>query len=162
MNHDELALTKQAILNEIEGYEFYKLAASRANSAETKEALLEIAQEEMKHIEWLKTLFNSLKDGSDAFDLAMVSDAPSPGIYSWKKSGCGELSLAVSVFGVAMQMEADAVKFYTDARDKSSDSKTRKLFDTLIGWEKNHYELFANEYSVVQQEWWSEQGFAPF
>ncbi len=162
MNHNELELIKKAILNEIEGYEFYKLTASQATSPETRDALLSIANEELTHIDWLKALFNSQKNAGDEFDLAMVADPPSPKLYSWDHLMCKNVGLAVSVFGIAMEMENVAMKFYEDARNQSDDPKVKKLFDTLIGWEKNHYDLFAKEYAIVQQDWWSEQGFAPF
>ncbi len=162
MKQNELALIKQAIMNEIEGYEFYKLSASQATSSETKDALLSIANEELSHVEWLKALINSQKEAGDDFDLAMVLDPPSPKLYTWDHLMCKNIGLAVSVFGIAMEMENAAIKFYTEARDKSEEPKLRKLFDTLIGWEKNHYDLFAREYAIVEQEWWADQGFAPF
>lgn len=162
MNHTELELIKKAIMNEIEGYEFYKLTASQATSDETKEALLSIANEELTHIEWLKNLLNSQQTAGNDFDLAMVTDPPSPKLYTWDHLMCKNIGLAVSVFGIAMEMENNAIKFYQEGRDGSDDPKLKKLFDTLIGWEKNHYDLFAREYAVVQQEWWSDQGFAPF
>ncbi len=162
MNQSELELVKKAILNEIEGYEFYKLTASQATSDETREALLTIANEELTHIDWLKAYFNSRKEAGNDFDLAMVTDAPSPKLYSWDHLMCKNVGLAVSVFGIAMEMENVAIKFYQQARDGSEDQSLKKLFDTLIGWEQNHYDLFAKEYAIVQQDWWSEQGFAPF
>lgn len=162
MNHNELELIKKAIMNEIEGYEFYKLTASQATSNETKDALMSIANEELIHIEWLKNLLSSQQEAGNAFDLAMVADPPSPQLYTWDHLMCKNIGLAVSVFGIAMEMENNAVKFYQEGRDGSDDPKLKKLFDTLIGWEKNHYDLFAREYAIVQQEWWSDQGFAPF
>lgn len=160
MNHNELELIKKAILNEIEGYEFYKLTSSQATSTDTRDALLTIANEELTHIEWLKALLSS-QQGSE-FDLAMVADPPSPRLYTWDHLMCKNIGLAVSVFGIAMEMENVAIKFYEEARNQSEDPKLRKLFDTLIGWERTHYDLFAKEYAIVQQDWWSDQGFAPF
>ncbi len=162
MNHTELELIKKAIMNEIEGYEFYKLTASQATSEETRNALMSIANEELTHIDWLKSLLSSQMEEGNAFDLAMVADPPSPKLYTWDHLMCKNIGLAVSVFGIAMEMENNAVKFYQEGRDGSDDPKLKKLFDTLIGWEKNHYDLFAREYAIVQQEWWSDQGFAPF
>lgn len=162
MTHAELELVKKAILNEIEGYEFYKLTASQASSEETKTALLSIADEELKHIEWLKAFLKSESDPKGEFDMAMILDPPSPKLYTWDHLMCKNVGLAVSVFGIAMEMENVAIKFYEDAKSQTADAKLLKILDTLIAWEKNHYELFSREYSVVQQDWWSEQGFAPF
>lgn len=162
MNHQELELVKKAILNEIEGYEFYKLSASQASSPDTRDALQTIANEELTHIEWLKSLIKSQSEPGNEFDLAMVTDPPSPKLYTWDHLMCKNIGLALSVFGIAMEMENVAIKFYEEARDQSEDVKLKKLFDTLIGWERNHYDLFAKEYAIIQQDWWSDQGFAPF
>lgn len=162
MNHIELELIKKAILNEIEGYEFYKLTASQAASSETRDALLTIANEELAHIDWLKAILNSQKDAGNAFDLAMVTEAPSPKLYTWDHLMCKNVGMALSVFGIAMEMENVAIKYYEEARNQSEDLNLKKLFDTLIGWERNHYDLFAKEYDIIQQEWWSDQRFAPF
>jgi rubrerythrin len=48
MNSKELDIIKQAILNEIEGYEFYKMAAKQSGSKESEEAFNELANEELK------------------------------------------------------------------------------------------------------------------
>lgn len=162
MNHSELELVKKAILTEIEGYEFYKLTASQATSEDTREALLNVANEELKHIDWLKAYFNSQQEEGNAFDLAMISEAPEPKLFTWDHLMCKNVGLALSVFGIAMEMENVTIKFYEEARDQCEDMKAKKLFDTLIGWERNHYDLFAKEYSAIQQDWWSDQGFAPF
>lgn len=162
MNHNELELIKKAILNEIEGYEFYKLTASQAASAETRDALLTIANEELNHIEWLKALMKSQNEPGNEFDLAMISDAPSPKLYTWDHLMCKNVGMALSVFGIAMEMENVAIKFYGEARDQAEDQTVKKLFDTLIGWEQNHYDLFSKEYANIQVEWWSDQRFAPF
>ena len=44
MNNQELMIIKQAIINEIEGYEFYNMASNKANSVEVKNAFLELAE----------------------------------------------------------------------------------------------------------------------
>lgn len=163
MKQNELDAIKQAILNEIEGYEFYQLAASQAKDDETKQSFLNLANEEMKHVEWLKALFNSMvNDDHDSFNLANVSDPPSPEIYQWKHLDRQNAQTAVSVFGIGMQMEQLAVKFYTEARDQATHDHVKALFTKLIAWEQVHFEQFAKEYDLLKQDWWSTQSFAPF
>lgn len=64
-----IQLIKQVIINEIEGAEFYKLAAEKEGiSEEVKNEFLYLSKEEMKHIEWLKILFDKIKnDKEDEF-----------------------------------------------------------------------------------------------
>jgi len=76
MNKEELKTIKQAIINENEGYEFYKMVSKDTNSEEAKKAFLELAEEELKHVKWLKDLFTKLKDNTmDSIDLKEIQVA---------------------------------------------------------------------------------------
>ena len=99
MYKEELDIISQAILNEVEGYEFYRMAANQAGTSESEEAFLELANEELKHVEYLKALFNKIKDNKDDdIKLALEATPPSPDIYNWKKVDKEYNSLAMSVF----------------------------------------------------------------
>lgn len=163
MMQKELDTIKQAILNEIEGYEFYQMAASKAHDADTRQAFVNLANEELKHVEWLRDLFTKMQtENTDAYNLAMVSDPPSPQLYNWANLDRSEAQSAMSVFGIGMQLEELAVKFYETARDTTEDQAARGLFTKLIAWEQVHYDQFAREHEILKREFWDDQGFAPF
>lgn len=163
MLNEELNVIKQAIMNEVEGYEFYKMAANQAGEGGSKDAFLELANEEKKHIEYLEALFAKLKDGAaDDKALAEIEEPPSPGIYKWDKLDKDLTSLAMSVFSIGIQMEKDSVDFYKKAKKETEIEEARKLYDILIKWEKVHLDQFTEQYEMYRGDWWSEQGFAPF
>jgi rubrerythrin len=163
MKQFELDTIKQAILNEIEGYEFYQMAAEKAHDADTKQAFINLAEEEMKHVSWLKELFVKMQDEDhDKFNLAMVSDPPAPHLYNWDNLDRKDAQSAVSVFGIGMQLEELAIKFYEQARDNTEHDMAKGLYTKLIAWEKVHFEQFAKEYELLKREFWDMQQFAPF
>ncbi|MBU5310575.1 ferritin family protein [Tissierella carlieri] len=163
MYKEELDIISQAILNEVEGYEFYRMAANQAGTSESEEAFLELANEELKHVEYLKALFNKIKDNKDDdIKLALEATPPSPDIYNWKKVDKEYNSLAMSVFGIGIQMEKSSIEFYEAAKSKTKFDEARKLFDLLIKWEKVHLEQFTEQYNKHKTDWWTNQGFAPF
>ncbi len=163
MHKDELNIIKQAILNEIEGYEFYNMAANQAGTEESKEAFKELANEELKHADYLKQLFDKIKTSQDDdFELSFLSDPPSPNIYNWKKMNKKYTSLAISVFGIGIQMEKASIDFYEDAKKSTNFEEAKKLFDILIKWEKVHLDQFTEQYNIYKEEWWNDQEFAPF
>lgn len=83
---EELDIISQAILNEVEGYEFYRMAANQAGTEDSKDAFMELANEELKHVEFLEALFNKIKkDEGDDIKLAFDAAPPSPDIYNWEK-----------------------------------------------------------------------------
>lgn len=165
MYKEELSIISQAVLNEVEGYEFYKLAANQATSANTKEAFLELANEELKHADYLKKLWRKLSDGGE-IEIEQILESkieiPSPDIYRWNKVDKNNASVAMSVFGIGIQMEKSSIEFYEAAKSKLKSEASKSLFDILISWEKVHLNQFIEQYDILKEEWWNEQGFAPF
>ncbi len=163
MYKDELDVISQAILNEVEGYEFYKMAAEQKGTSDSKEAFLELANEELKHVEYLQKLFDSIKTGvEDDIRLAFEASPPSPDIYNWAKVDKEFTSLAMSVFGIGIQMEKASIEFYENAKKNTQFEEGKKLFDLLIKWEHVHLEQFTDQYNIYKEDWWADQGFAPF
>lgn len=163
MNKEELKIIKQAIINEIEGYEFYRMASEKETNKEAKEALLELANEELKHVEYLKELFDKIKIGDkEDFELAFLSNPPLPNIIDWGKLKSQNNSLAVSVFGIGIQIEKASVDFYEDAMNKTENELAKRLYKLLVSWEKVHLGQFNDAYNYHKEQWWAEQGFAPF
>lgn len=165
MYTEELSIISQGILNETEGFEFYNLAASQATTAGTKEAFLELANEELKHADYLKKLWKHINDGSEINIEDIIEsgvEIPSPDIYKWDKIDKTGASVAMSIFGIGMQMEQNSIDFYENAKDKLSSQASKDLVDLLISWEKVHLNQFSNQYSLLKEDWWAEQNFAPF
>lgn len=163
MNNQELMILKQAIINEIEGYEFYNMAASNSNFKEVKNAFLELAQEEMQHVVWLKDLFNKVKDDNIVdFQLALIPEPTSPAIFKWENIDRKDAGIAVSAFGIGIQMEKASIEYYAKAAKQTEIKEAKELFNILIKWEKIHLDKFSSQYEELKEEWWSEQGYAPF
>ncbi|MCF6464982.1 ferritin-like domain-containing protein [Clostridium sp. Cult2] len=159
----ELDIIKQGILNEIEAYEFYRMAANQAGTNESKDAFMELANEELKHVGYLEALFDKIKS-SDEDDVRLAFEAmpPSPEIYSWEKVDKEYTSLAMSVFSIGMQMEKASIDFYEAAKTKTNIEEAKELYDLLIKWEQVHLDQFTEQYNMYKEDWWAEQGYAPF
>lgn len=153
---------KQAIISEIEGYEFYKIAAKNARDAFVKETYLKLAEEEREHVEWLQELGKSLEVENYELDLMSVQAPPSPGLFKWENLDREDPSTTLSVFGIALQLEKSSMEFYTKAADDVEDEKIKELFLVLAAWEKGHYLMFDEEYKKLMNDWWDEQRFSPF
>ncbi|SET11390.1 Rubrerythrin [Natronincola peptidivorans] len=159
----ELDIIKQAILNEVEGFQFYQMAAKQAHSKESKEAFLELAEEELKHADYLRLLFDSIKTGGkDDMRLAFISNPPSPNLYQWKKEEAQYANLAMSVFGIGMQLEQASIDFYEKAKENTEIEVAKELYEVLLKWERVHLEEFTKQYNIYKEDWWSQQGFSPF
>ena len=160
MTYDELSLIKQAIINEIEGYEFYRMAAAQAHTEEAQKAFQQLSDEEFMHVEWLQKLYKELSVGnSHNIHLAFVIDPPVPEIFNWSKVDRKMVSLALSVFGIGIQMEKASIEFYKEAAEKAENPALRRLYKKLIKWEENHLIQFEKQYASLKEDWWGQQGF---
>jgi rubrerythrin len=163
MKYEEIKVVKQAIISEIEGHEFYKLAAKEAPTEDAKAAFLEIAEEELKHIGWLKSLYYSLMDEKyDLNKLADLEEVHAPNFFKWENLDRAGAAKAISVFGIGIQMEKAAVEFYGKAAEETQIPEAKKLYSKLSAWERVHMEQFSSEYEKLLEEWWNDQEFAPF
>lgn len=159
---EDIIILKQAIINEIEGFEFYRMAALSAQSEETKKAFEQLSKDEFIHVEWLqKLLALLLKNSDEAFDVAFADNPPSPGIFP-REQLRKDPSLAIAVFGIAIQMEKASIEFYQDAQNKTQIVSAKHLFNLLANWEDNHLKQFEAHYDSLKEDWWGEQDFQPY
>ena len=139
------------------------MAANQAGTNESKDAFMELANEELKHVGYLEALFDKIKrSDEDDIKLAFESMPPSPEIYNWEKVDKEYTSLAMSVFSIGMQMEKASIDFYEAAKAKTNIEEAKKLYDLLIKWEGVHLDQFTEQYNMYKEDWWAEQGYAPF
>lgn len=163
MTQTELKLLKKAILNEVEGYEFYKLAAQGTSNQETADTFMLLAKEEEKHVEWLQRLLNELSDDTNvAFELASIDMPPSPEIFRWEKIQEEDAHRSLTVFSIGLQMEKASAEFYEAGAKEAENEKVKQLFDILSKWEWAHYTQFLKEYEILMDMYWNEQGYSPF
>lgn len=162
MHLETIGYIKQAIISEIEGYEFYKLAASKARTNEMKEIYLELGEEERKHVEWLQELMQQLDSKDQRVELESIKAPESPGIFNWKNLDREDPQTTLSIFGIALQLEKASYEFYGNAAKTIENEDAVALFKILESWEKAHYETFNKEYELLQNDWWAEQRFSPF
>jgi rubrerythrin len=157
-----ISYVKQAIISEIEGYEFYKMAAAKSREAEVIETYLELAEEERRHVEWLETLLAQLSEGDNRLVLEETLAPPSPEFFKWDKLDRENPQTTISVFGIALQLEKASYLYYDEAAENVEEEDAKKLFKILSAWERAHYDTFNQQYKILQEAWWAQQRFSPY
>ena len=158
MNREEIL--KQAILNEIDGYEFYKMFAKEATNPEIRELFMLTANEELSHIDFLKQLL----EGKKAFDFADIKEmsGKSPEVFKNPELQPGEVNTAMAAFSIGVNMEEKSAAFYKGMAEKSDDEEIRKLFTMLADWEEGHRDAFKRYHESLKTDWWNENRFSPY
>lgn len=163
MSNKELEVIKEAILNENEGYQVYTMAAEKIDDQNISKSFLKLADEELKHIEWLKDLYNSLEGKKEIeFSIEEISAPDKPRLFKMEKIDKEKLSFALSVFGIGVKMEKETIDYYKDAANNTNSKEAKELYKKIIGWEYQHLNFFQEQYDMLRENWWSEQSFEPF
>lgn len=166
--NNELAVLKEAIIAEMKASEFYKLAAEKSDDPEVKTAFNELAAEEELHMGWLKEIYRNLADPKKkteefAFETFLKSNAKrDPNVLKFSEKALATATISVAVYGIAVNMEKNAVEFYRNAAARTTEPRLQRLFNMLVEWETGHAEQFSAIYETMMDDWWDDQGFAPY
>lgn len=144
-----------ALQREKEGYQFFKSSADKANHATVKGVFEKLADEELKHIEYI----NGILAGSDdevAKTAAVLEDD------DWFAGKAKEEMLDqaliesmipdVAVLRTAFLIEKDLAEFYSNAAENSS-GKAKESLSLLAKWEKGHEAFFRQLHDKIFKEY---------
>ncbi|MBN2897668.1 MAG: ferritin family protein [Clostridia bacterium] len=163
MKKAELTAIKQAILMEIEGYEFYRMAQKNFDNPEVKDAFGTLMDEERMHADWLKTTYEHLNHSPDkSLDLSFLDTKPSAKIFDWKNLMHQSAQSPLAALGIALELEKSSMAHYKNLAQQADDANLERLFNVLATWEESHYKQFDELYQQLKDEWWSTQHYAPF
>ncbi len=138
---DRVELLQRAVEYEREGYDYYMRQSKMLHDKQICNLFKAVAEEELKHIEWLKAIITEHLDASEKIAF-LVSGQPLRDIdIDWdsiKRIGISDIN---NVYDHAIHLETDAIEFYQGLRESVS-GESVKMLDTIISWEKSHLELF--------------------
>jgi len=144
-----------ALQREQEGYQFFKTNADKASHAAAAEVFQKLADEELKHIKYLKNLMTLPEDSTDASSAQLEGD-------SWfedraKKEFLDQTLIEsmipdVAVLRTAFLIEHDLSEFYEMAAGKST-GKAQAAFHQLARWERGHESFFKELHDKVFEEY---------
>ncbi|MEA3287842.1 MAG: ferritin family protein [Candidatus Marinimicrobia bacterium] len=155
---------KRAMLLEMNGKEFFKMAAKTATSPVAKELFEHMAKEEEHHLHILKLTFNRHLDEGKVIlpseeELAFGFQDP-----IIDKSFLMELRNSAfdsSAISIALTLEERAFKFYQKEEQTATDPDIKKLFTWLTDWEIDHHRKLMELEEDFREEVWNDSNFWP-
>jgi len=142
---------KTAIQMEKDGYSFYQKAAAQTSSDMGRSIFEGIAKDELMHLDVFQKLFeekvgktewNTLVDASKKY-----TDIPIFPKDLKEVSGANPDTNELDALRIAMDSEKDAIDYYSDIWEKSTDEEVKKIINIIIEQEKKHYFLLEQEFS---------------
>ncbi len=160
MDEKEYVILKTAILNELEGETFYRLAADNVKNPDMREAFLYLAKEEQNHQQILKYMLEQMTAGKDISVEITNLEAISPGIFKLSEAAGKVDNIEISAVSTGILMEKASVDYYRQASLTSVNVNTKNLYENLVQWEMGHLEELEKIYDFLRQSWFEQQGFS--
>ncbi len=158
MTRDEVL--KTAMKMESDGRQFYLDVAQNAASRQAAEMFRSLADDESRHIEWIRSVAGSV-DIAVEYNRALYerlrkvfaevpSDVKLEAIFS---------SSEREAINVARRMEEESLKAYTEWQDKVEDDDVKDLLRALATQERLHLQLLDNaeEYLDRTADWFMQE-----
>lgn len=150
MNNDTMNAIKKALEFERDGFGYYSLARDKAGHLSTKWIFEILAEEEKKHMQYLVSLKDELKEtGKWPSEITIKPDVDFKMIFRDAINKIDD-NVPVSTSEVealhhATEMERNGRTMYLELSGKASNSVEEELYKRLADWEESHAE-FLDEY----------------
>jgi len=167
VNPKLLEALEQAIQAEIEGYHFYTMVAAATKDPKGKEMFEALAQDEVRHTEFLRAQHHALEATGRVDTLISIVGEPgfeagTPFFSDKFKQRASKAHFEMTALSVGAQLEADAMKFYREQAEITDDASVAALFRELAMWEQGHHDALVAQMKELEQEYWAVNRFAPF
>jgi rubrerythrin len=156
-SEDALKFLNLGINSEIAAYIFYKQAGKIVQDTELRETLLKLAGDEKEHFLSLEDLYDrSVRSEMWAPYKDILSKKGLPDIDELVQETHKELlakirglSTKKEVLEMALFLEKEAFDLFRNASGKTKDPDVKKVFEFLMGFERNHVVLIEKELAAV-------------
>jgi rubrerythrin len=167
VNPKLLRALEQAIQAEIEGFHFYSMAAASTEDPKGKEMFTQLAEEEVQHTEFLRAQHKALESTGRVDTLIAIVGEPgftagTPFFTAAFHDRVAKARFEMTALSIGAQLEADAVRFYTEQSDQAEAPEVAALFRELARWEQGHHDALVAQMRELEQEYWAANRFAPF
>jgi rubrerythrin len=157
----------EAILAEIEGQHFYRMAASSTDDPKGREVFQKLANDEVLHENYLRAHYASFAEaGVPDRSLQLASpealDSESPIFSDALKERIDKAHFEMTALSVGTQLEMNAIEFYRKAAEQAGDPLMKQFFRELVEWETLHYKALLSQQDELRHDYWSAAGFSPF
>lgn len=160
---------QQALLNEVDGREFYRMAARSARRDGARQMFTFLMEEEEEHREAIVAQIARMAEGKPPKRVGGMAQRKA--VRKFRSPLFTEEFVAkgknvegeAAALSIGMTLEKRAIEQFGALRKKvRGDAPAKRLFDDLIAWEKEHLDLLSRQYEQLREMYWEESRFWPF
>ena len=156
---------KAALQAELNGIEFYRMAAHKTDDIKGKKVFEMLAADEYKHFQALEKQYASIAKNNEwqSIDLgdASVFEGESPIFSPELKARLKGKHFEMTALSIGAMLESNSIDFYRKMKEENDDPAAVKLYAQLQKWEEGHLEAITKQLDLLKEEYWARQGFAP-
>lgn len=158
---------KIAIQIELNGVNFYKLAAGNTSDEKGCAVFKLLADDEMKHFTELIKHYRSLNTSNkwapaiNIDEAKIIFNGESPIFSEELKSRIRETHFEMSALSIGALLESNSIEFYRKMIDETDDPVAKDLFTKLWKWEQGHLQAITKQLDLLKEDYWAEQNFSP-
>lgn len=134
-----------AIQFERDGFDFYTEAAAAARSSLARGVFEALAQDELRHISFLRSLsIGSATAKSEIEDLSARLRPIFKEAEETVRAAAAEAASDITALNLGIEREEQSVRAYAQAASRAQDPQFRALCELLVDVEKGHRRLLEN------------------
>jgi rubrerythrin len=151
LTNEILEVIKSAIKLEIDGQRFFEHVADATHSDLGKKMFTKLAGDEAQHLKIFSDIFTEMV-GEDwkkhMGELKKQAKAPMIEELSRKVESGGKTGRAseLEAISIAMDLERNAIEFFSNAASKTTDAKAQEVFNRIADEERLHFDLLQAQY----------------
>ncbi|MBE0432895.1 ferritin family protein [candidate division WOR-3 bacterium] len=156
---------KTALQTELNGIEFYRLAAQNTDDTKGKRTFQMLADDELKHFKTLQQEYVALakNNGWQKVELGEppVFEGDSPIFSKEMKERIKGKHFEMTALSIGALLESNSIDFYRNMKETSTDPAAKELYGRLQQWEESHLEAITRQLDLLKEDYWAEQRFSP-
>jgi rubrerythrin len=160
---------KQALRNEIDGAEFYRMAAGSARRDAVRQMYQYLMEEEERHraaiVDQMQRMTEGkgMKFGRSASAKKALAKFKSPLLTDDLVKEGRQVEGEVAALSIGMTLEKRAIaQFIALRKTAAGDARAEKVFSDLVAWEQDHLDVLTRHYDQLREMFWEEARFWPF
>jgi len=164
-NEGMVALLKDALQLEIEGWLFYRDVTGTLPEGAVRDVFVYLTEQEEKHQQYIRKELDHVQAGSmlDITELSALKETTHDEVLADAVRSATDLSQhEASAIHTGMLLERNSSEFYHAAAAKTTQPDEASLYSQLEEWEKLHLRLLEKAYDLLKERIWAENRFAPF
>ena len=158
---------KTALQTELNGIEFYKMAAEKTEDPQGKQVFESLAKDELDHLHFLKAQHKSITESGEP-DKDLKVGKPSgdeietPVFSEDFKSRVAQAHNEMSALSIGVHLELAQIDFYKNQAREATDPTVKTFLGELAEWESTHYRRLIRQQEELKEDYWFKGGFYPF